>query len=90
MSLIIIILAYIFSSLSFVMSPIIFVKLKCPRGWYFIVPKTIIQALSPYWAILGGVGAILGVVYQVIEGTYDAIGTIPMGIISAILMVWYV
>jgi acetyl esterase/lipase len=79
----IIILAYILSGLSLLLSALIFLKLESPRGWYFIVPKTVILALSPYWAIIGAIGAVLGVVYQ-------AIGAIPMGIVGAILMIWYV
>ncbi|MFW9827253.1 MAG: alpha/beta hydrolase fold domain-containing protein [Candidatus Thorarchaeota archaeon] len=87
---ILIILAYIFSSLSFLMSTFIFLKLKSPRGWFYVIPKTIALALSPYWVILGSVGAMLSVVYQALEGVYYAIGAIPIGVFSAIIMIWFV
>jgi acetyl esterase/lipase len=76
-------LATTLSGISFLFSALIFLKLKSPQGWFFIVPKIVILALSPYWAIIGAIGAVLGVVYQVIWA-------IPMGIVGAILMIWYV
>jgi acetyl esterase/lipase len=87
---ILLILAYIFSSLSLLLSTSIFIKLKSPYGWYFIVPKILILALSPYWAIIGITGIVLGGVYQAIEGTYQAIGAIPIGVVGAILLFWYI
>jgi acetyl esterase/lipase len=40
-------------------------------------------ALSPYWAIIGAVGALIGWGYQ-------ALWAIPMGIVGACMMTWYV
>jgi len=76
-------LAYIFSGISFLMSLLLVVKLKFPFGWIVLFPKLTAGALSPYWAILGAVGAIIGG----ISGAYWAI---PMGILSAGVMIWYV
>jgi acetyl esterase/lipase len=46
-------------------------------------PKLTAGALSPYWAIMGVVGAVIGWVYQ---GPW----AIPMGILGACMMIWYV
>jgi hypothetical protein len=40
-------------------------------------------ALSPYWAIMGAVGVFIGWVYQ-------ALWAVPMGIIGAGMVIWYV
>jgi len=40
-------------------------------------------ALSPFWAIIGAVGAVIGWLYQ-------ALWAIPMGILGVIMMIWYV
>jgi acetyl esterase/lipase len=77
------IIIYFLSGLPLLMSMFIFSKLKSPRGWYFIIPKIITLALSPYWVIIGVAGAILGIIYQ-------AIWAIPIGIIGAILNAWYI
>ncbi|NIQ92103.1 MAG: hypothetical protein GWN93_25230, partial [Deltaproteobacteria bacterium] len=39
--------------------------------------------MSPYWAIVGAVGAVIGWVY-------GALWAIPMGIVGAGMMIWYV
>jgi len=77
------ILAYAFSGLSLLMSALLVVKLKFPLGWFILFPKLAAGALSPYWAILGVVGAIIGG----ISGAYWAI---LMGIVGAFVMIWYV
>jgi acetyl esterase/lipase len=48
-----------------------------------LIPKLTAGALSPYWAIMGLVGAVIGWVYQ-------ALWAIPMGIVGAGMMIWYV
>jgi acetyl esterase/lipase len=78
-----IILATIFSGLSLLMSILFLIRLKFPQGFMLMIPKQIGAGLSPYWAIMGAVGALIGWVYQV----YWAI---PMGIIGAGIMIWYV
>jgi Flp pilus assembly protein TadB len=46
-------------------------------------PKLIAGALSPYWAVIGAAGAVLG-------WAYLPIWAIPMGILGAGMMIWYV
>jgi acetyl esterase/lipase len=76
-------LAYILSGLSLLMSILFLIKLKFPQGWIVWFPKLIAGALSPIWAIMGAVGAVIGWVYQ-------ALWAIPMGIVGAGMMIWYV
>jgi len=76
-------LAYILSILSLLMSILFLIKLKFPQGWIVWFPKLIAGALSPIWAIMGAVGAVIGWVYQ-------ALWAIPMGIVGAGMMIWYV
>ncbi len=79
-----IILAYIFSGLSLLMGILLLIpQPKLPRGVMVFTPKLIAGALSPYWAIMGTVGAVIG-------GVYQAIWAIPIGIIGAGIMIWYV
>ena len=77
------VLAYILSGLSLLMSVLFLIPLKIPRGFMVILPKMAGGALSPYWAIMGVVGAEIGWVYQ-------ALWAIPMGIVGAGMMIWYV
>ena len=77
------ILAYILSSLSFLMSILLLIRLKFPQGFYVMAPKMLAGALSPYWAIMGAAGAVLG-------WAYEAYGAIPIGIAGAGMMIWYV
>jgi acetyl esterase/lipase len=65
------------SVLFFVQSP------KPPLGFLVLVFKLAAGALSPYWAIIGAVGAVIGWRYQ-------ALWAIPMGIVGAGMMIWYV
>ena len=79
-----IILAYILSGLSLLMSVLFLIKLPMPPpGFLLLIPKLTAGALSPYWAIMGLVGAVIGWVYQ-------ALWAIPMGIVGAGMMIWYV
>ncbi len=78
-----IILATILSGISLLMSSLLVLKLKFPLGWFVLFPKLAAGALSPYWAIMGLAGGIIGG----ISGAYWAI---PMGITGAVPMVIYV
>jgi acetyl esterase/lipase len=77
-------LAIILSGLSFLMSLLLVIRQpKFPLSFWLLLPKLSAGALSPYWAIMGAVGAIIGG----ISGAYWAI---PMGILGAGMMIWYV
>jgi len=77
-------LATILSGLSLLMSVLLIVQSpKPPLGFMVLVFKMAAGALSPYWAIMGAVGAVLG-------WAYDALWAIPMGIAGAGTMIWYV
>lgn len=76
-------LAYILSNLSLLMCVLLLLNLKFPYGWTVLWPKLASSALSPYWAIMGTAGAVIGWIYQ-------ALWAIPMGIAGAGLMTWYV
>jgi acetyl esterase/lipase len=78
------ILATILSGLSLLMSVLLVIKQpKFPLSFWLLLPKLCAGTLSPYWAIMGAVGAIIGG----ISGAYWAI---PMGILGAGMMIWYV
>jgi acetyl esterase/lipase len=62
---------------------LLLIRTKNPIGWIVMVPKVIAGALSPVWVIMGVVGALIGLVYQ-------ALWAIPMGILGAGMMIWYV
>ena len=76
-------LVFFLSGLSLFMSGLILINLKHPYGWFVIWPKLAASALSPYWAIISTIGAILGWLFQ-------AVWAIPMGIVSAGIMIVYV
>jgi len=76
-----IILAYILSGLSLLMSVLFLIKLKVLN--FALFAKLTAGSLSPYWAILGAVGAVIGWIYQ-------ALWAIPMGMVGAGMMTWYV
>jgi acetyl esterase/lipase len=79
-----IILATILSGLSLLMSLLLLIgQPKFPLSFWLLLPKLPAGALSPYWAIIGAVGGIIGW----ISGAYWAI---PMGILGAGVMIWYV
>ena len=75
------ILAYILSGLSLLMSALYFIKLKYPS--FTLLLKLLALALSPYWAILGAVGTLIGWVY-------GAPWAVLIGILGAGWMTWYV
>jgi acetyl esterase/lipase len=78
------ILATILSGLSLLMSILFLIRLKFPLGFFTVwIPQLTAGALSPCWAIMGIVGAVLGWVYQ-------ASWAIPMGILGAGIMIGYV
>jgi len=79
-----IILATILSGLSLLMSVLLLIRLKVSLlGLILWFPKLAAGALSPIWAIMGAVGAVL-------RWAYDALWAVPMGIVGASLMIWYV
>jgi acetyl esterase/lipase len=78
-----IVLASILSSFSLLMSVLLLIRVHNPLGWATVVPKMIAGALSPFWAIMGVAGAVLG-------GVYGALWAIPIGIVGAVIMVLYV
>ena len=75
------VLAYILSGLSLLMSILFLVKLKEPGLVMFA--KLFAGALSPIWAILGAVGALIG-------WEYGALWAPPIGILGAGMMTWYI
>ena len=78
-----IILATILSGLSLLMSILLLIKLKEPTLVMFAILAGIASALSPYWAIMGVVGAVIGWAYQ-------APWAVPTGVVGAGMMIWYV
>jgi acetyl esterase/lipase len=81
LEIIMIVLAYILSGLTLLMSGLLLFKFKTLNMALFV--KLAAGALSPYLAIIGVAGAVLGWVYQ-------AVWAIPMGIIGTWIMIWYV
>jgi acetyl esterase/lipase len=80
---ILIILAYIFSSLSLLMSVLLFIRVKAPWGFILLTFKSVAMGLSRFWALMGAVGAIVGLVFQVLW-------TVPIGIVGTIIMTIFV
>jgi acetyl esterase/lipase len=78
-----ILLAAILTGTSLLMCILLLMRTKNPIGWITMFPKAIAGALSPLWASMGVVGAILGW----ISGAYWAV---PIGILGAGMMIWYV
>jgi acetyl esterase/lipase len=76
------ILAYIFSGISLLMSSFFLLRPSTKLLMVLFLPL-LAAALSPMWVILGATGAVLGWV----SGAFWAI---PMGIIGAGWMTWYV
>jgi acetyl esterase/lipase len=80
------ILATILSGLPLLMSILFLIQIDIPSeklppfGWS---AKLIAGALSPYWAVMGAVGALIGWAYQ-------ALWAVPMGIVGTGMMIWYV
>jgi acetyl esterase/lipase len=78
-----IILAYILSGFSLLMSVLLPVRLKMPQGFYVLPFKMMTVALSPFWALIGLAGSLFGWFYQ-------AFWAIPMGIVGAGIMIGYI
>jgi len=78
-----IILATILSTLSLLMSILLLIKTESPIGWFILIPKDISCALSPIWALIGAVGALIG-------WAYHAFWVIPVGVLGAGMMIWYI
>jgi acetyl esterase/lipase len=82
-----IVLATILSGSSLLMSVLLLIQLIQPKTFIMkslvLIPVLTAGALSPYWAILGIAGTAIGWIYQ-------AFWTIPMGILGAGVMIWYV
>jgi acetyl esterase/lipase len=76
-----IILATILSGLSLLMSVLFLLQLKVIN--IVFMTRLAAAALSPYWATMGAVGALIGWVYQ-------AFWAVPMGIIGAGMVIWYI
>ena len=78
------ILAYTLSGLVLLMSLLLVMRQpRFPLSFWVWFPKLAAGALSPYLAIMGVVGALIG-------GIYQALWAIPMGILGAGVMIWYV
>jgi len=77
-----IILATTLSGLSFLMSILFLIKPRASLLFVLFAPLTA-GTLSPIWAIMGAVGAVLG-------WAYGALWAVPMGIVGAGWMTWYV
>jgi acetyl esterase/lipase len=76
-----IILATILSGLSLLLSILFPIQLKKINSIYFA--KLAAGAFSPVWAIIGVVGALIGWIY----GAYWAV---PIGVLGAGMMLWYI
>ena len=77
-------LAHILSGISLLMSVLLLIgQPKFPLSFWLLLLKLPAGALSSYWAIMGAMGAIIGG----ISGAYWAV---PMGILGAGTMIWYV
>ncbi len=79
------ILAYILSGLSLLLSALFFVQVKVPSNLppFIWLAKLLAGALSPFWAVMGVVGAVIGWAYQ-------ALWAIPMGIVGTGMMLGYI
>ena len=76
-------LAYVLSGFSLLMCALFHIKPKVSIGFLLVWLPLIAGALSPYWAIIGAAGAVIG-------GIYQAIWAVPMGIVGAITMIVYI
>jgi len=78
------ILAYLLSGLSLLMGFLLIIRLKVTLlGLILWSLKLAAGALSPFWAIIGAIGALLGWVY-------GAFWAVPIGLLGAGIMFWYV
>ncbi len=77
-------LATVLSGISLLMGVLMIIQQpKFPQGFYLLFPKLPAGALSPVWAIMGIAGAVIG-------GICQAFWAIPMGIVGAGMMIWYI
>jgi len=76
------ILAYFLSGISLLMGVLLVIRTKNPVGWISLAPKSTAGALSPYLAVIGLAGAVLGWVYE-------AYWAIPIGLVGAGMTIWY-
>jgi len=65
------------------MSVLLIIKTKNPIGWLILAPKLTAGALSPIWAIIGSVGALIGWGYQ-------AYWAVPMGFLGTGMMIVFI
>lgn len=76
--------AYILSGLALFMGIVLVMpQPKFPLSFWSFFPKLTASALSSYWAVLGTAGAVIGAV----SGAYWAV---PVGMVGAGIMTWYV
>jgi len=75
-------LAYILSGFSLFMSALFLFQPR-PQLVILVILPLFAEALSPFWAIMGLAGAVLGLVY----GGFWAV---PMGLVAAVIMTQYV
>jgi acetyl esterase/lipase len=81
---IMVILAYILSGLSLLMGIVLIMpQPKFPLNFWSLIPKLGAGALSAFWTVMGAAGAVFGAV----SGAYWAI---PIGMIGAGILGWYV
>jgi acetyl esterase/lipase len=76
-------LAYILSGLSLLMCLLFLLKPKVTIGFLLVWLPLMAGALSPFWAILGLAGAIIGWIFQ-------APWAIPMGAAGMLIMITYI
>ena len=58
------VLAYLFSLLSLILNITLFINLKPPQNFYFIMFQLAAAALSPFLAVLGAIGLVLGWIFH--------------------------
>lgn len=75
-------LAYLLSGLSLLMGVLLVIRMKNPAGWLLMAPKSAAGALSPYLAVMGLAGAVLG-------WESEAYWTIPAGLVGASMTISY-
>ena len=76
-----IVLAYVLSVLSFLLSILFFIKLKVLD--FALFAKLAGSAVSPIWALMGIAGAVIG-------WSYQALWSVLIGTLGAGMMIWYI
>ncbi|HVP20324.1 MAG TPA: alpha/beta hydrolase [Anaerolineaceae bacterium] len=77
------IVAYLLSFLTLFLNISLFVKLKPPYSFYFVLPQLFAAALAPFLAILGVAGAVMG-------SLFNAPLAIVAGIVGAVISIIYI